>query len=138
MKEIKFRGKRVDNGEWIVGDLIHYHEDDFKILDQNCGCWDILHDGYEVIPESVGQFTGLKDRNEVEIYENDIIHVQNNDNGYNRKVSWSVLRTRCGWCVPYIKSHWAHGFSEISLSQVNEACEIIGNTSDNPELIKKA
>lgn len=65
MREIKFRGKRLDNGEWIEGDLL-------RMLDH----WFIFPnpapegiDKYAVDPATVGEFTGLKDKNGKEIYE---------------------------------------------------------------------
>lgn len=74
MREIKFRGKRLDNGEWLYGSLLVSHfKDDKKeryFITQFSGNYTFEH---EVDPATVGQFTGLKDNNGRDIWEGDII-----------------------------------------------------------------
>ena len=95
MREILFRGLRVDNLEWVKGNLVKW-DDKCVIIPTGCSLQKInigsnlyTTSSYEVIPETVGQFTGLLDKNWVKVFEGDIIAEQlNKEDNIIRKVSY--------------------------------------------------
>lgn len=146
MREILFRGKNTLDGKWVYGDLEKFTRDFLRIVDHK-----ILEHGKTIIPETVGQFTGLTDKNGTKIFEGDIVR-------YTRK----------NWLEPLYE---CKKYNLVSLHRIffNEKCgafweehidvetkrvvgsgllrfndiraeenivEVIGNIHDNPELLK--
>lgn len=118
MREILFRGKRVDNGEWAYGDLLTC-DDEMEIYSESHG-----ENGGWVIPETVGEFTGLTDENGVKIFEGDIIRRKRADgNWYNYEVFWW---DNC-WGIK----------NGVSQCVIIPQCgvQLSGNIHDTPELL---
>ena len=122
MREIKFRGKRLDNGEWLYGYLIRLHGIPYIYPNPANNGWT----SYEVDPDTVGQFTGLLDKNGKEIYEGDIL-IEPGIFNLPRTVFWDHRFMRFGNIPLSICGY-------IDLYDYNKT-EVIGNIHDNPELL---
>lgn len=131
MREILFRGKRIDNGEWVEG---FYHFSKWYLNGNFTG--EITHhirpigaqDAYRVDPSTVGQFTGLTDKNGKKIFEGDIVRCV-----YN--YSLKEIRGHVVWgngCFSVQDSISANRPAIDLLYQI----EAIGNIHDNPELLE--
>ena len=131
MREILFRGKRADNGKWEYGDLWcnPYGKRVVCIVspinDQG------TTGGNEVDPETVGQYTGLIDKNGRKIFEGDILGGYLDDNYPENQTVMEVVWCNCWWGTKEIGCdpdplEWEDG----------EILEIVGNVWDNPELMK--
>ena len=133
MREILFRGKRTDNGEWIEG-YAAMSGGTFIICDNGLTYGGFIV--YEVIPETVGQYTGLTDKNGVKIFEGDIVRYGTNTNrADNKEIHEVVFETRGG------SGYFGIRISEIEtwnfcLEVPAKFMEVIGNVHDNPELLK--
>lgn len=123
MREIKFRGKRLDNVEWITGDLIRISGHTFIFPDPAPNGFD----QYMVDPATVGQYTGLKDENNKEIYEGDII-----SDGRQFNVKWDSR----GACWTGEMHNDPQQQLDLVFLITHKQTRIIGNIHDNPELLK--
>lgn len=126
MREILFRGKRVYNGEWLAGDLLanKYERPNIcPIGDVNC---------YPVIPETVGQYTGIKDKNGEKIFEGDIVKYSTTCEIFT--VAWHGSFAEFVISELQKPNKATRGSKNMYL--VNRYCEVIGNIYDNPELLE--
>lgn len=137
MREILFRGKRIDNGEWVEGYLYEHEPPLAGIVSENDvpepSKWFVARTGFadwnmprpvefvEVDPSTVGQYTGLEDKHGKRIIEGDILKWDSREWG----------------CDHLDIVNWNYELFNIRRTDWKEWCEVIGNTHDNPELLKE-
>ena len=151
MREILFRGKRIDNGEWVEGYYVHTRRHHCIIT----GCIDdgyVVHGHYandvamEVVdPATVGQYTGLTDKNGKKIFDGDIIRFRK----FRDEPNWvGVVKYEI---CSYIAKGWmplayekrkgeklSFGGFEVQILGIEKTTiEVIGNIHDNPELLRE-
>ena len=150
MREILFRGKRIDNGEWLEGSFLNDRDGSFYICPavsdisygdggnrRRIGCW------YKVNHSTVGQYTGLKDKNDKQIFDGDILHISKIADGLggyyqppldypvNVVVKWDL----CAWMWETLCED--KRYISFPDAWCHYECEVIGNIHDNPELLEK-
>lgn len=129
-REILFRGKRKDNGDWVEGYyakigvrhvIIIKQPEDFFTSDMEIGHGNQI---IEVISETVGQYTGLTDKNGTKIFEGDIVV---DDDGNKGVIKYSIYE--CGLFIDF----WG---TEENIYRNKKDMEVIGNIHDYPKLLE--
>ena len=159
MREILFRGKNIDNGKWIYGGYVHLHKttycyagsddgnnDIHRIVFERMTDWNLpnKHMMTDVIPSTVGQYTGLKDKNGVKIFEGDIVKCLDtiNDIEFNAVVEFGNPNHEYNW--GYQLKHISGDMPNldilcwVDMEETGAFIEVIGNIHDNPELLETA
>ena len=135
MRTIKFRGKDILTDKWVYGDLLHlgnayaivtsYEEEELKVKPISDRLEFRVEDIAGVYPETVGQFTGLLDKNGKEIYEGDIVIFDNHLQGISQ-----VVYDYAGFDVD------SKTYRTALRPTMNNHIRVVGNIYDNPELLK--
>lgn len=127
-REIKFRGKSYYN-EWVYGDLRH------SSTGYGIAAIEQLFANIRVKPDTIGQYTGLKDCNGNRIFEGDILQDEHDSKIMHIVRYDDSICSYTAWC-PLVHDNWEKG-NMISKKWINEFGKIvIGNVTDNPEMMK--
>lgn len=143
MRDILFRGKQKNTGEWVTGyyakvknyltkaDVDVIFLSDCELFPRNEFC---VYE--EVIPETIGQFTGLLDKNGVKVFEGDILRQFHPCSGETliRTIKYEMS---CGSCCTQVIGFGASGSGHTDFIQFGRSFEVIGNIHDNPELLEE-
>lgn len=131
LREIKFRGKSIFGiHEWLYGSLLLLNGKSYICPDKEAA-WNMTR--YEVIPNTVGQFTGLFDKNGKEIYEGDILHTITF--GFEPEEYTAIILYRnCSFQLSNGRNLFYFGQSDFT--KMDDTI-VIGNIYDHPELIKE-
>ena len=133
MREILFKAKRVDNGEWVVGQYVNTC---YPGNDKETGHFVVVYPNeyHEIYTSTICQFTGLCDKNGKKIWENDIL-MAHLDESYPEDVTYETVEWNvAGWVIHEAGSTDREYLDEFDL----EHFEVVGNIFDNKELLQEA
>ena len=150
MREILFRGKRLQGGEWVEGyfvksDINKRERESGKatlIFTPDCDTFIMVpecHNSFMVVSDTVGQYTGLKDKNGKRIFEGDIVVFSRGRNLPNSACPPALIKYHQGDCAyrrfPLGRCVHRGGGGRLIQPDMMVSCEVFGNIHDNPELL---
>lgn len=140
MRQIKFRGKCLDNGQWVEGNLVATKSKALiMVIIEDEQCFVLDENVFSVDSATVGQFSGLLDKNGADIYEGDILQMWLEDSvepaGGLLHQMYVIFTPEKGFVL------WGKRMTMEDAEPLHEMlqwkeCTIIGNNHDNPELLK--
>lgn len=130
---IKFRGKSLISGEWVYGSLLQWTSESATIFVYMNGK---ILGSVQVIPETVGQYTGLADIGGEEIFEGDIVDVVKEDNHWNGK-EIAILRGPITY-IPNVLTFRIGKIGYLAPQHREYVVRVVGNIHDNPEMFKQS
>lgn len=144
MREILFRGKRLHDNKWIYGNFVSDCEGNPHIIEPRFFYEDGHHLQYEdntdtpvfIIPETVGQYTGLTDKNGRKIFEGDICRFMRFNDAQVGKIVFNVKTASFVMWYQSIVGAYGEKATHKMLLSVCDDIEVIGNIHDNPELME--
>ncbi|MGJ6106411.1 YopX family protein [Listeria monocytogenes] len=132
MREIEFRGKRIDNGEWVYGNLMQFEDSaTFIFVDERKGASTltyahfIINNMHAIDEKTIGQYTERQDINNNKIFEKDIATCQ----FFDKKITGVIEFIEYMWAVNDRKNQRLYQLNEVS------NIEVVGNVEENPELL---
>lgn len=139
-REIPFRGKRQGSTLWVLGFYNEFaspktgEQEYFIQTVKPDGRIDVIH---KVEPETVGQYTGLTDKNGTNIFEGDILNIGEHNPAVNGRYLVIYDTANHCWALKRSEEYHHHYFTFSDLNGFAESSEVVGNIHDNPELLRE-
>ncbi|HAK1118253.1 TPA: hypothetical protein H1595_002339 [Listeria monocytogenes] len=141
MREIEFRGKRIDNGEWVYGNLMQFEDSaTFIFADERKGASTltyahfIINNMHAIDEKTIGQYTGLKDKNGNKIFEGDVVKWGDTLGGEERPIRIATVKINPD--IQFDSNVGIFNYGQFAYKNTEKFLTILGNIHDNPEYLE--